>query len=324
MPRSVFVTQRIPEAGLRILRDKGYDVVVNDSDAPLGEKKLIAALEKRPYGAVLSLLTDRIDARAFDAAPTVKLYANYASGFDNIDIAEAKRRGIMVSNAPTELSSEAVAQFTVSLIFALATRLVEADSFVRRGRYEGWRPMNFIGMSIPGKTLGLIGAGRIGASVARHCVCLGMNVIYTDVVRNEALEKEHGAVYLSSAEEVLKRADVVSLHVPLLDTTRHLMNEERLRLMKPTALLVNTSRGPVIDERALVNALERGTIAGAALDVYEYEPQLSPGLSKLPNVILTPHIASATGEARDAMATIAAQNIVDFFEGNTPRTLVNP
>lgn len=307
-----------------MLKDKGYAVDVYPEDRILTHKELVDILKKGSYDAVLCLLTDTIDAAVFDSAPSVKLYANYATGYDNIDVAEAKRRGIAVSNAPAGLTSEAVAEHTIALMLALAARIVEADEFVRLGKYDGWSPMNFIGTDILGKTLGLIGAGRIGERVAHYSKGLGMKIIYADVIGNDRIEKEYGAVRYDSVEEVLKAADVVSLHVPLLDSTRHLINEARLRLMKPTGFLINTSRGPVVDEEALTKALKEKTIAGAALDVFEFEPKTVPGLAELDNVILTPHIASASREARDQMAEIAAQNIVDFLEGGKPRNIVNP
>ena len=324
MSKRVFITRRIPDIGVDMLKAKGYAADVYPEDRILTHKKLVDILKKGSYDAVLCLLTDAIDAAVFDSAPSVKLYANYASGYDNIDVAEAKRRGITVTNAPADLTSEAVAEHTIALILALAARIVEADEFVRLGKYKGWSPMNFIGTDILGKTLGLIGAGRIGERVAYYSKGLGMKIIYTDVVRNDRIEKEYGAVYRGSVEEVLQAADVISLHVPLLDSTRHLINEARLRLMKPTGFLINTSRGPVVDEKALAEALKEKTIAGAALDVFEFEPKTVPGLAKLDNVILTPHIASASIEARDQMAEIAAQNIIDFFEGGKPRNIVNP
>lgn len=222
------------------------------------------------------------------------------------------------------LTTEAVAEHVIALMFALATRIVEADKFVRRGKYKKWLPMNFMGINLAGKTLGLIGAGRIGERVARLASGLGLKVIYYDVIRNERIEKECGVAYYNSIEELLQKADVVSLHVPLLDSTRHLINEKRLLLMKPTSFLVNTSRGPVVDEKALEKALRKKIIRGAALDVFEFEPKVTPGLKKMDNVVLTPHIASAEGEARNQMAEIAAQNIIDFFENGKPGNIVNP
>lgn len=322
MNKLIYVTRKIPEAGLRLLRDKGYAVDVNPKDSIPTQKDIIKALSKKPYDVVLSLLTDPIDAKVFDAAPTVKMYANYATGFDNIDIAEAVKRGIVVTNAPSDIASEAVAEHAIALMLALAARIVEANLFVRAGKYKGWDPMLFIGGDILGKTLGLIGVGRIGGRVAYYAKSLGFKVIYHDVSRNEKIEQETGAAYVESIDELLKQSDVVSLHTPLLDSTRHLINEDRLKLMKPTGLLINTSRGPIVDERALVRALENKTIAGAGLDVFEFEPNISKGLAKLGNAILTPHIASASVEARDEMATIAAKNIIDFVEGRTPKNII--
>lgn len=324
MPKSIFVTREIPELGIKMLKDKGYEVDVNTRGSIPSQKNIIHFLKKKRYDAVLTLLTDKIDAKVFEAAPSVKLYANYAIGFDNIDITEAKKRGITVTNAPGDVTSEAVAEHTIAMILALAARIVESDEFVRRGKYKGWSPIHFIGTDVLGKTIGLIGAGRIGKKVAEYSKGLGMKVIYTDVKRNEDMEKGGGIEYRASAEEVLKESDIVSLHVPLLDSTHHLINETRLRLMKPTAFLINTSRGPIVHEEALENALREKVIAAAALDVFEFEPRISPRLRKLQNVILTPHIASASVNARNQMAEIAAQNIIDFLEGGKPKNIVNP
>ena len=307
-----------------MLKERGYEVDVNLKDSVLSQKQIIKSLKKKTYDAVLVLLTDRVDSAIFNVAPSVKIYANCAAGYDNIDIIEAKKRGITVTNAPAPLATEAVAEHVIALMFALATRIVEADKFVRRGKYKKWLPMNFMGINLAGKTLGLIGAGRIGERVARLASGLGLKVIYYDVIRNERIEKECGVAYYNSIEELLQKADVVSLHVPLLDSTRHLINEKRLLLMKPTSFLVNTSRGPVVDEKALEKALRKKIIRGAALDVFEFEPKVTPGLKKMDNVVLTPHIASAEGEARNQMAEIAAQNIIDFFENGKPGNIVNP
>jgi lactate dehydrogenase-like 2-hydroxyacid dehydrogenase len=194
---------------------------------------------------------------------------------------------------------------------------------MRDGKYNGWDPMLLHGQRIEGKTLGVIGTGRIGANVAhKGKFGFGMNVVYYDVKRNESMEKEYGAVFCPTVEEVLKHADIISIHVPLLDSTHHLINADRLKMMKKTAYLINTSRGPVVDEVALVEALKNGTLRGAGLDVYEFEPKLAKGLTKLPNVVLTPHIASGTEEARLEMATVAAENTVDYFDGKVPRNNV--
>lgn len=314
MSKRIFITRRIPEVGIKMLQDKGYTVDIYPKDRIMSQKELVRALKKGNYDAVLCLLTDKINSKVFAAAPAAKLYANYASGYDNIDITEAKKRGITVTNAPANLSSDSVAQHAFALMLTLATRTVEADEYIRKGKYKGWEPMNFIGTDIFGKTIGLVGAGRIGERLAHYARAMGLKVIYTDVVRNDRIEKECGAEYCASVEELLPQADFVSLHVPLLDSTKHLMNEKRISLMKPTSFLVNTSRGPVVDEKALVKALQKGIIAGAGLDVFEFEPKLAPGLAKLQNVVLTPHIASASVEARNEMAKVAAENVINFLE----------
>jgi len=323
MTKTIFVTRHIPEVGISMLRDKGYLVDVREKDSIPSKKELIKALKAKTYDAVVTLLTDPVDDELFNAVPTAKIFANYATGFDNINLEEAKQKGITITNAPAVSTSEAVAEHTFALMLSLAARIVEADEFVRKGKYKGWEPMNFIGTDLLGKTLGLIGAGRIGAQVAHYASGFGFKVIYTDVKRNEQIEKESRAVYCATPEEVLKQADIISLHVPLMDSTRHLINKERLAMMKKTAFLVNTARGPIIDEVALVEALQNKIIAGAGLDVFEFEPKLATGLVKLDNVILTPHIASASDTARNEMSTLVAQNIIDFFEGKVPTNKVN-
>ena len=211
----------------------------------------------------------------------------------------------------------------MALMLAVSRRVVEADKFMRAGKYDGWAPMLFLGTDLKDKTLGILGAGRIGARVAHHAKNgFDMNIAYFDVKRNEEFEKECGAKYFGAVDEVLREADVVSVHVPLLDSTRHLINKERLAMMKKTAYLVNTSRGAIIDEQALVDALKSKMIKGAALDVFENEPQLATGLAELNNVVLTPHIASATEETRAKMSELAAQNIIEALEGRTPPNLI--
>ena len=319
----VFVTRKIPERGIVMLKEKGYEVDVSEKDGVLTKDELATALRTKPYDAVLCLLTDTIDKDTFNAAtPSVKIFSNYAVGFNNIDVPEAKARGIMITNTPGVLT-ETVAEHTFALILAMASRIVEADTFTRAGKYTGWAPMMFLGSDVSHKTLGILGAGRIGSRVAHHGKHgFDMNVIYYDVKRNEEIEKTTGASYRDTPEAVLKEADVVSIHVPLLDSTKHLINKERLAMMKPSAYIVNTSRGPVIDEVALVEALKNNVIKGAALDVFENEPKLAPGLAELSNVVITPHIASATEETRSKMSEMAAQAIIDALEGRRPVNLV--
>ncbi len=319
----IFVTRKIPERGISMLKEKGYEVDVSAKDGVLTKEELITALHAKQYDAVLCLLTDPIGKEIFDAAPSAKIFSNYAVGFNNIDVPEAKQRGIMITNTPGVLT-ETVAEHTFALILAMASRIVEADAFARAGKYTGWAPMMFLGSDISHKTLGILGAGRIGSRVAHHGKHgFDMNVIYYDVKRNEEIEKTTGASYRDTPEAVLKEADVVSIHVPLLDSTKHLINKERLAMMKRTAYIVNTSRGPVVDEAALVEALKNNVIKGAALDVFENEPKLAPGLTELSNVVITPHIASATEETRSKMSEMAAQAIIDALEERKPVNLVS-
>ncbi|HLP86275.1 MAG TPA: D-glycerate dehydrogenase [Candidatus Paceibacterota bacterium] len=313
MQKHIYITRRIPEAGLKLLQEKGITYDIGEFKNPPTQKELIKALKKKPYDGVINFLTDKIDALVFDACPTAKIFANFAVGFDNIDIEEAKKRNIFVSNTPGT-SAVAVAEHTVALMMALTTRLVEGDTFMRKDKYKGWDPNLLIGTDMKGKTIGLIGAGQIGTEVAKILhFGFGANVIYSDITPNPTLEQITGPTRKETAE-ILREADIVSLHVPLLPTTKHLINKETLATMKKTAFLINTSRGAVIDEKALVEALEKDIIRGAALDVYEFEPKVTKGLLKLPDIILTPHIASSRQSARDKMAEIAARNIISVFE----------
>lgn len=320
--KKVFVTRKIPDVGVKLLTDAGFEVDVSPKNRPLSKKELIKILTRKQYDAVLTLLTDQIDAEVMDSAPSVKIYANYAIGFNNIDVAEAKKRGIAVTNTPGG-GADRVAEHAWGLILALTCKIVEGNEFVKKGKYKGWDPMVFHGTKLAGKTLGIIGTGRIGADVAHRAIRgFEMKVIYYDIIRNEKLEQDFGATFFATPEEVLRQADIVSIHVPLTQETTHLINAERLGLMKKGAYLINTARGPVIDENALVAALQKGIIAGAGLDVFEFEPKLAKDLAKLPNVVLTPHIASATTESRLQMAEMSAGNIVAALSGQTPPNLV--
>ena len=319
----IFITRLIPDKGINLLKEKGYGLIISPHDRVLSKGELIEFLKQDSYGAVLCLLTDKIDGEIMDAAgKQCKIFANYAVGFDNIDIKAAKKRGIMVTNTPGVLT-DTVAEHTFGLILALAHRVSEADRFTRAGKYTGWAPMLLLGIDVSKKILGIVGLGRIGSRVAYHAVKgFDMNVMYYDVKRSEEFEKEYGAEFRENVDDIFREADFISLHVPLLDTTRHLVNKERMSLMKKTAYLVNTSRGPVVDEAALVDVLKNGTIAGAGLDVFENEPKLAPGLLELENVIVTPHIASATEGARQSMSLTAAQNIIEALEGRMPPNLI--
>ncbi len=314
----VYVTRKIPQVGLELLRDAGFELKVSEKDGVLTKQELLDELKEFQPDALLCLLTDTIDAEVFDAAP-IKICATYSVGFNHIDLQAAKERGIVVTHTPGVLTN-AVVEFTVAAILSLAKRIVEADKFTRQGKYKGWEPELFLGLEIKRKTLGVLGAGRIGSSVAKTFMNLGMKVLYYDIAPNEELDKL-GAVY-EEKDLILKRADVLTVHVPLLDSTRHFLSDREFDLMKDTALLVNTSRGPVIDEKALVRALKESKIAGAFLDVFENEPEFEPELKDFDNVILTPHIASAGKETRDKMSSMAAQSIIDFANGKSPEHIV--
>jgi lactate dehydrogenase-like 2-hydroxyacid dehydrogenase len=321
MNKKIYITRNIPEVGLKILRDKGFDLEIYGEEHAPAHDELLENLKKAEYDGVITLLTDKVDSSFFDAVPTAKIVANYATGFNNIDVEESKKRGVVVTNTPG-VSALAVAEHTVALMLALTTRLVEGDLFMREGKFKGWTPYNFVGTDLSGKTVGLVGVGNIGARVAHILNGFGVNIIYNDIAKNEKIESDCGAVFHPDVNELIKVADIVSLHVPLMDSTRHLINESHLKMMKPTAFLINTSRGPVVDEVALVSALQNKVIAGAGLDVFEFEPNLTEGLKDLDNVVLTPHIASARESARNDMAVLAAQSIVDFFDGNEVKNKV--
>ncbi len=305
-----------------MLEAAGFSVDVNDKAGAVSAEQLCELLGRKQYDGVVTILTDQIGKEVFEKFSSVKIFANYASGYDNIDVALARELGVTVTNAPTELTSVAVAQHTIALMLALSNRIVEADKFVREGKYSGWDPMLFTGTHLAGKTIGIVGGGRIGEMVACLCKSFGLKIIYNDVAPNKNLENFYSAVYCKSLDELLPQADFVSLHVPLLPTTKHLINAKNLRLMKPTSFLINTARGPVVDEEALVVALQEKVIAGAGLDVFEFEPKISAGLTELPNVVLTPHISSASTEVREAMAVMVAENLIDFFAGRMPKNLL--
>ncbi|MBN2283862.1 MAG: D-glycerate dehydrogenase [Deltaproteobacteria bacterium] len=318
-PYSVYVTRLIPREGIDLLKEH-CDVEVNPDDRPLTREELLDRVGGRD--GVISLLTDRIDAEVYDAATGIRGFANYAVGYDNIDVAEATRRKIPISNTPGVLT-DATAEMAWALLFAAARRVVESDGVMRSCGWKGWGPLQFIGGDVGGKTLGIVGAGRIGTAMALRSKGFSMRVLYTDVSVNKTLEDELGAERVP-LRRLLEESDFISIHVPLMEETRHLFNQDIFRKMKTTAYLINTSRGPVIHEAHLVEALQKGTIAGAGLDVYEFEPRMVEGLAELPNVVITPHIASATRQSRTGMALKAAGNLLAMLRGERPPDCVNP
>lgn len=317
----IFVTRQIPGDYLEKLKEAGHEVTVSQFDRPLSEEELVEKV--KGIDGLLSLLTDRVDGDLMDAAgPQLKAISNYAVGFDNVDIKAATDRGIVVTNTPCDEVNEAVAEHTWALILALARRIVEADESVRQGLYRGWEPDVYLGTNLIGKTLGIIGLGRIGSMVARRAKGYNMQIFYNKHEPDPEAEKELG-VKFAALDELLAKSDFISLHVPLNDETRHMVNKDTLVKMKKGAFLVNTARGPVVDEHDLVEALKSAQLAGAALDVFDNEPNISPELLAMPNVITTPHIGSATKEARNKMGELAVGALLDVFDSTKPQNIVN-
>jgi len=317
----VFITRRIPEEGIRIVAEH-CETEVSDFDGVLPHKTLLDRV--RGKDGILCLLTDNIDREVMDAAgPGLRVVANYAVGYNNIDVVEATRRGIMVTNTPGVLT-ETTADLTWALLMSVARRIVEADRFVREGKFRGWEPMLFLGTDVHGATLGIVGLGRIGQAMARRAQGFAMKVLYYDTRRAPQDVEEALRMMFSPLEELLRHSDFVTIHTPLTPETHHLIGERELRMMKREAYLINTARGPIVDEKALVRALKEGWIRGAALDVFEREPEIEPELLTLDNVVLTPHIGSASFSTRTRMAIMAAENLVKALQGEIPPNLVNP
>ena len=314
--KRVFVTRRIPGKAVEMLKEH-FNVIVNEEDRPLTRDELLKGVSD--VHGVLCQLTDRIDDEVFEAAKSAEIFANYAVGYNNIDIKAAEKRKIIITNTPDVLTNT-TAELAWALLFAVSRRIVEADKYTREGKFKMWKPELLLGTDISGKTLGIIGAGRIGKAFAAMSKGFNMKIIYYNRSRDEEFEKELGATYVSM-EELIKEADVVSLHVPLTQDTKYLLGEKELNSMKKTAILINTARGPVVDEKALVKALKNKTIAGAGLDVFENEPELEEGLIELDNVVLVPHIGSATKETREKMGIMATENIIRVLKGGEP---INP
>jgi glyoxylate reductase len=320
MSWNVYITRRIPQSAITQLVEQGFNVEVFKGDEIIpGELLKEKATD---CDILLCLLTDKINEDILFGAKNLKMIANYAVGYNNINLEAATRLGIPVTNTPGVLT-EATADLTFLLLLGVARRVVEADRMVRKGKFKGWGPMLLLGSELSEKTLGIIGTGRIGSAVARRAAGFNMNILYTDTKSNLDIEKAYLATR-TDLKTLLQESDFITIHVPLSGTTFHLINSENLNLMKKSAILINTSRGAVVDEKALVNALQSGQIAGAGLDVFEFEPDLTPGLAKLNNTILLPHIASATTETRTRMAEIAVENILSFYEGKIPPNIVNP
>lgn len=314
--KKVYVTRIMSIESIELLK-KYFDVEINTEDRTLSKEELIHNISDAD--GVMCLLTDIIDGEIIESAKNTKIFANCAVGFNNIDVKEAKRKGIVVTNTPGVLT-DTTADLAFSLMLSTARRIVEADKYAREGRFKEWGPTLFLGQEITGKTLGIIGAGRIGKAVAKRSTGFDMNIIYHNRNRDEDFERQMNAKWVDMVT-LLKESDYISIHVPLTKETHHLIGEKELNLMKKSAILINTSRGPVIDEKALVKALKERRIWGAGLDVFEREPELEEGLKELDNVIILPHIGSATAETRTKMAMMAAKNIIEVLNGREP---INP
>lgn len=315
----IFVADEIPEIGLEKLKAK-FDVTVGGGEEILSRAELMDKISD--VDAIVSTVNEPLDKDVIDAGKQLKVIACMAVGYNNVDVEYATQKGIMVTNTPGVLT-DTTADLTWSLLMAISRRVVEGDSFIRAGKYKKWRPKMLLGSDICGKTIGIIGFGRIGQQVAKRASGFDMKILYYDVVPiSPEIEKEYNATRVE-VDTLLKESDYVTLHTLLTKETRHLINEKRLSLMKSSAYLINASRGPVVDEEALVKALQKKQIAGAALDVYENEPKLTPGLAELANVVLLPHLGSATLETRNKMAEMAADNAIAALSGETPPNLVN-
>jgi glyoxylate reductase len=306
---ALYVTRLLPDPIMTVIRER-YQLIAEPTDQPPPPGLHTDSFAQAE--AVICTLADRIDAALLSSAPHLKIVANYAVGYNNIDLAAAQARGIVVTNTPDVLTA-ATADLTWALLFAVARRVVEGDRWLRTGTWPGWAPTQMLGHDVSDKTLGIIGMGRIGQAVAQRAQGFRMPVVYAS--RRPVTAPAGVAWKRDSLDEVLRRSDFLSLHVPLTETTSHLISSRELSLMKPTAILLNTSRGSVIDEAALVSALQRGTIAGAGLDVYEHEPAIHPELVAMHNVVLLPHLGSATQETRIRMGHVCLDNIAAVLGG---------
>ncbi|HII60186.1 glyoxylate reductase [Pyrococcus horikoshii] len=322
MKPKVFITREIPEVGIKMLEDE-FEVEVWGDEKEIPREILLKKVKE--VDALVTMLSERIDKEVFENAPKLRIVANYAVGYDNIDIEEATKRGIYVTNTPDVLT-DATADLAFALLLATARHVVKGDRFVRSGEWKkrgvAWHPKWFLGYDVYGKTIGIIGLGRIGQAIAKRAKGFNMRILYYSRTRKEEVERELNAEF-KPLEDLLRESDFVVLAVPLTRETYHLINEERLKLMKKTAILINIARGKVVDTNALVKALKEGWIAGAGLDVFEEEPYYNEELFKLDNVVLTPHIGSASFGAREGMAELVAKNLIAFKRGEIPPTLVN-
>lgn len=315
----LLITSTIPEEIFKDLENH-FEITYHDSQVPLTHEEIKEKIVG--HDALLCPLSDKIDKDIIDAGSSLKIIANYGAGFDNIDIEYAKEKNIIVTNAPAPSSAISTAELAFALMISAARKLVSGDKLTRRGEFYGWRPTFYLGSELRGKTLGIIGLGNIGKNLAKRARAFEMNVIYYSRTRKEDFEKEYGLEY-KDKDYVIKNSDFLSLHTAFVPELKHMISQKELEMMKDSAILINASRGPVVDEEALAEALIRKEIAAAALDVYEFEPKVNEKLLMLDNVILAPHLGNATYEARMEMGENARDNLIQFKEGKTPQNKVN-
>lgn len=314
----ILITSNIPEKIINELRDN-FDVDYHDSDLPLKKEEIMERIQNAE--GLVCPLSDKIDKEIIEAGKNLKIISNYGAGYDNIDVDYAKEKGIIVTNAPAPSSAVSTAELTFALILSAARRLSQAEKNLREGNFLGWRPAYFLGTELRGKTLGIIGMGNIGKNVAKRALAFEMKVIYHSRNRKEDME-EWGAVY-KDKEEVIRNADFLTIHTAFKPELHHMIGEKEFGEMKDSAYFINAARGPLMDESALVKALKSGSIKGAALDVYEFEPKVSEELLELDNVLLIPHLGNATVEARMEMGEAVVHNLLDYKKGEDPRNKVN-
>jgi glyoxylate reductase len=314
----VFITREIPEIAFELLRKNKIPLDYYKQDEPIPRKLLLQKV--KDCDALISLLTEKIDKDLIDAMSKCKIIANYAVGYNNIDINYAKKKKIIVTNTPDVLT-ESTADLTMTLALCCARRIIEGEKLLRHGNFKGWEPKLLLGSELKNKNFGIIGAGRIGSAVAIRAKSFGTNIIYYDSKRNLSLEKSTGAKRIS-LQKLLSESDFISIHLPLNDKTHHFINDKRLKIMKRNAILINTSRGEILDETALIKRLKNNKLSAVGMDVFENEPDINPILLKFPNVLVIPHLGSATKEAREGMAILAVKNAINVLKGKPPLTPV--
>jgi glyoxylate reductase len=315
----VFITRDIPKEAIDLLKQEKINVKVYKKDKTISRKEL--RKEVKDADGIISLLTEKFDKELIDEITRCKIISNFAVGYNNIDVGYAKEKNIIVTNTPDVLT-DSTADLAMALILACSRRITEGEKLVREKKFKGWKPNLLLGIELKDKVIGIIGAGRIGTETAYRVKSFKTKIIYFDRNNNNELEKNTGAERVS-LEELLTKADIISIHLPLNDKTYHILDKEKLKLIKSTGIIVNTSRGEIIDEKELIKLLKKKKIFSAGLDVYENEPEINPALLKLKNVVLLPHIGSATKEARTAMALIAAKNVIEVLNGRGALTPVN-